>query len=89
MLSLIGIGLTLGGIFFAPLLAISFFASAAGFISSAIGLSEIKKNPGQYTNKNKAMAGLIISIISVALTILFVFLLFLFAYISLIGYLVR
>ena len=78
ILSLVGLGITLAGLLFSPLFIIGFLASVAGIIFSALGLSEIKENPGQYSNRSKAMAGLVISITTVALTLLFTFLTVLF-----------
>lgn len=86
ILGLSGLGLTLAGLFFGPLLAIGFLSSIAGIIFSALGLSEIKKNPDHYAGNKKAKAGLIISITSVALTVLFALLMVLVIAILFAGY---
>ncbi len=56
--------------------AFSFFCQILGIIFSIIGLSQIKEVPNKYKGEGLAMAGLIISIVMIAVGILIVLLVF-------------
>jgi hypothetical protein len=53
------------------------FAMIAGFVLGIIGLSNIKKNPGKYRGRGKAIAAIVIPIVILILGIILLALLFL------------
>jgi uncharacterized membrane protein len=53
------------------------FAMIAGFVLGIIGLSNIKKNPGKYRGRGKAIAAIVIPVVLLILGIILLALLFL------------
>lgn len=49
---------------------LAFFTMIAGFVLGIIGLSNIKKNPGKYRGRGKAIAAIVIPAVSVVLGII-------------------
>lgn len=69
-LGLLAIVSLIGSIVIGPLLILSFLSAIGAIVTGAVACGEIKKNPGKYSGRGMAIAGLVLGIVTLSLMLL-------------------